>query len=133
MLTYEEYAVLRDAKKMKDSDVSKQTGITPATFSDWKHGKYQPKHDKIMKILEVVGDTSFMYERSYDYDYDLLLQDAAEREAKKPLTREEIGLLEKYNLMNRAGKRELSEYADYILSKSKYRGGSDSDASSEVS
>lgn len=135
MLTYEEYAVLRDAKNLKDSDVAKMTGITPVTFSSWKHGKYQPKHNKIIKILEVVGDISLKYERTYDYDYDLLLQDAAEQEAKKHITlsREETALLDKFNLMNKAGKKELTDYADYILSKPKYRGGLESDASSDVS
>ena len=131
-MTYEEYAALRDAKGLKDVDVSKLTGIIPATFSSWKHGKYTPKHDKIMKILDVVGDLSLMYERTYDYDYDLLLQDAAERKAKK-LSQEEIALLEKFNNMNRVGKKELTDYADYILSKPKYRGGLESDESSEVS
>lgn len=131
MLTYEEYAYLRDQKGLRDSDVCKLTGITPATLSDWKHGRYTPKLEKMRKLLEVVGDPLLMYERSYDYD--LLFQELAEKEEKKLLSREETALIDKYRLMNRAGKKELLEYADYMLSKPKYKGGSESDASSEVS
>jgi|GEM_PF-627737 Helix-turn-helix. len=32
--------------------VSKETGITTATFSSWKQGRYTPKQDKLQKIAE---------------------------------------------------------------------------------
>ena len=32
--------------------VAKETGITTATLSNWKQGKYTPKQDKLQKIPE---------------------------------------------------------------------------------
>lgn len=47
---YEKYVELRDAKKVRDADVARVTGITPSTFSDWKRGKSVPKLEKLLKI-----------------------------------------------------------------------------------
>ena len=52
---YEIYAKIRDSKGLKDSDVSRLTGISQGTISDWKSGRYLPKADKISKIAEVLG------------------------------------------------------------------------------
>lgn len=49
---YEIYCKLRDAKKLKDSQVALATGITKSTFSDWKNGRSNPKHDKLQKIAD---------------------------------------------------------------------------------
>ena len=49
---YEKYVELRDAKKVRDADVARVTGITPSTFSDWKRGKSVPKLEKLLKIAE---------------------------------------------------------------------------------
>lgn len=52
---YENYARIRDAKGMKDSDVARATGISAGTLSDWKHGRYKLKYDKLQKIAEFLG------------------------------------------------------------------------------
>lgn len=49
---YEIYAKLRDAKGVTDYRVSKDTGIPQAALSDWKHGKYTPKADKIVTLAD---------------------------------------------------------------------------------
>lgn len=49
---YNIYCELRDKRKIKDSDVSKATGITKSTFSDWKSGRSKPKNDKLQKIAD---------------------------------------------------------------------------------
>lgn len=49
---YEIYCRLRDEKHYKDSDVSRATGITKSTFSDWKSGRSQPKKEKLQKIAD---------------------------------------------------------------------------------
>ncbi len=54
---YEIYCKLRDAKGCKDFDVSKATGITKSTFSDWKSGRSQPKNEKLQKIADYFGVT----------------------------------------------------------------------------
>lgn len=51
---YTKYVEIRDAKGLKDADVSKQTGIQASTFSDWKSGRSKPKLEKLMKIAKVL-------------------------------------------------------------------------------
>lgn len=52
---YEIYCKLRDERKLKDSDVAKDTGITKSTFSDWKSGRSKPKNEKLKKIADFFG------------------------------------------------------------------------------
>lgn len=52
---YNRYCELRDKKGYKNADISKLTGISKATISDWKNGKSKPKVDKLSKIAECLG------------------------------------------------------------------------------
>lgn len=52
---YEIYCKLRDETGVRDADVSKSTGITKSTFSDWKSGRSTPKQDKLQKIADYFG------------------------------------------------------------------------------
>jgi transcriptional regulator with XRE-family HTH domain len=54
--------------------VAKDTGITTATFTSWKQGKYTPKQDKLQKIADYFGV-------SLDY---LLGNDSAKSSEDKP-------------------------------------------------
>lgn len=55
MTSYERYAVLRNAKGLKDSDVCKMTGIGSGTMSDWKKGRFNLKADKLILIADALG------------------------------------------------------------------------------
>lgn len=57
---YARYCELRDSRHFKDSDIAKQAGITPSTFSDWKKGKSAPNVLKMVAIARVLG-TSVEY------------------------------------------------------------------------
>ena len=52
---YEIYCKIRDAAGCKDADVSKATGISKSTFSDWKSGRSKPKQKKLQKIADYFG------------------------------------------------------------------------------
>jgi len=52
MSSYENYAKLKKTKGVNDFAVSKATGIAPATMSDWKNGRTEPKIDKLQKIAD---------------------------------------------------------------------------------
>ena len=52
---YEIYQRLLDEKGLKNSDVSRATGISNMTLSDWKHGKTKPKTDTMKKIANFLG------------------------------------------------------------------------------
>lgn len=55
MITYDEYAEIRDSKGLTDGKVAKKAGIGRSTFSDWKYGRSVPKFDKMCKIAEAMG------------------------------------------------------------------------------
>ena len=52
---YKNYERVRNSKGLKDSDVCKATGISSATMSEWKKGRYQPKLDKLEKIAKFLN------------------------------------------------------------------------------
>ena len=47
---YEKYCELRDKKGVTDYEVSKNTGVSTATLTNWKYGRYTPKVNKIQMI-----------------------------------------------------------------------------------
>ena len=52
---YENFEQLCKSNNVKPSDVSKATGISTATLSSWKKGRYTPKNDKLQKIADYFG------------------------------------------------------------------------------
>lgn len=52
---YEIYQRLLDEKGLKNSDVSRGTGISNMTLSDWKRGKSKPKMDKMKLIADFLN------------------------------------------------------------------------------
>lgn len=53
--SYAKYIEYRDAKGFKDADVTRDTGITGSTFSDWKSGRSKPKIEKLSLIAKCLG------------------------------------------------------------------------------
>ena len=52
---YKKYVEIRDKKGITDYQVSKDTGITKSTFSDWKSGRSKPKADKLKILADYFG------------------------------------------------------------------------------
>lgn len=52
---YEKFSKLLQEKHLSTYRVSKDTGISQQTFSDWKIGKSKPKLDKLQKIADYFG------------------------------------------------------------------------------
>lgn len=52
---YEIFEQLLREKGVRAVDVSRATGISSATFTDWKKGRYTPKNDKLQKIADYFG------------------------------------------------------------------------------
>lgn len=81
---YEIYQKLLDEKRLKNADVSRATGISNMTLSDWKRGKSTPKQDKIEQIAEFLGvDSKYLRGDSpttqcpdCGFNYDLLNQES---------------------------------------------------------
>lgn len=56
-MLYEKFEELLQKHNVTAYRVAKETGITTATFTSWKQGKYTPKSDKIQKIADYFGVT----------------------------------------------------------------------------
>lgn len=52
---YKNYVKARDKKGVTDYQVSKDTGITRSTFSDWKSGRSEPKASKLKILADYFG------------------------------------------------------------------------------
>ena len=64
---YDIFLDLCEKKGVKPGRVSRETGISTATLTAWKQGKYTPKTDKLMKIAEYFEvDVSVFYQNESD-------------------------------------------------------------------
>lgn len=52
---YDKFRKLLEERGVTAYQVGKETGISQAMFSEWKHGKYAPKVDKLMKLADYFG------------------------------------------------------------------------------
>lgn len=62
---YERFAELLTKYGVTAYRVSKETGISRTTFSEWKSGRSTPKMDKLQKIADYFG-VSFAYLMGWD-------------------------------------------------------------------
>lgn len=54
---YNNYAKLRDSRKITDYRVAIDTGIPKSTFSEWKAGRSKPKTEKLKILADYFGVT----------------------------------------------------------------------------
>ncbi|WP_411553301.1 helix-turn-helix domain-containing protein [Paenibacillus lautus] len=54
---YKKFQELLNASKKTSYQVSKDTGISTATLSNWKNGNYNPKVDKLKILADYFGVT----------------------------------------------------------------------------
>ena len=52
---YEKFAKLLKKTNKTAYQISKETGISTSTFSNWKAGRYTPKVNKLQKIADYFG------------------------------------------------------------------------------
>lgn len=86
---YEIFEKLCNEKGVTPYRVCKETGITTATISNWKAGRYTPKQDKMQKIAEFLGVTIeyLMTGKKKGENSDAELSARDERDIKKDLDR----------------------------------------------
>lgn len=65
-MSYEVYEKLKKRLGVRDADVVKATGLRKGTFSDWKHGKYEPKSDKRQKIADYFGVSLYYLDTGFE-------------------------------------------------------------------
>ncbi len=83
---YEIFEKLCNEKGVTPYRVCKETGITTATISNWKAGRYTPKQDKMQKIAEFLGVTiEYLMTGKKGENYNTELSARDERDIKKDL------------------------------------------------
>jgi len=133
---YERFAELLKEKGVKVSDVSRATGIRQGVFSDWKMGRYKPKHDKMLLIaayfmvsveyLEGISDdkaadpqwqeTGMAAYQDYDNYVEELRLEEEWRHDDFMATIEKI-----YKQLNREGSQHLLQTAQDMLQIDRFR------------
>lgn len=75
---YEKFEALLTAHNTKPYRVSKETGISTATLTAWKQGKYVPKPDKLQTIADYFGvPISYFYENQPEPKHQQVFEAAA--------------------------------------------------------
>lgn len=78
----------------KQIDIAVITGVTPATVSDWVHGKKYPRIDKIEIIAEYLHcEKSDLIESKDTFEQNQSIADAALRMQDDPAFREAVELM----------------------------------------
>lgn len=49
---YQKYTKLKDRVGVTDYEVAKRTGVSTATLTNWKYGRYVPKFDKLLALAK---------------------------------------------------------------------------------
>lgn len=82
---YEKFEALLKKYGVTAYRVSKETGVTTATLTSWKQGKYTPKREKLQKIADYFGVTVeyFTGEEKNDDLHELTAKD--ERDIAKDM------------------------------------------------
>lgn len=91
---YEIYQRLLDEKGLKNADVSRGTGISNMTLSDWKHGKSTPKYDYMKKIAQFLDVTvEYLTGEENDNSEKYYLNDETAEIAQEIFENKELRLL----------------------------------------
>lgn len=82
---YDIFEKLCETNKVTPYRVCKETGITTATISNWKAGRYIPKQDKMQKIADYFGVTLdyLLTGKEFDGNMKSAVQPIAERDIAK--------------------------------------------------
>ena len=82
---YEKFEKLLKKNNVTAYRVAKETGVTTATLTSWKQGKYTPKMEKLQKIADYFGVTTeyFTGEEKKENPYAITSKD--ERDIAKDM------------------------------------------------
>ena len=103
---YEIYQRLLDEKGLKNSDVSRATGVSNMTLSDWKRGISTPKTKNMKKIADFFG-VSEEYLRTGKEPHSAFTPESAHLVAKLRNDAELVKALEKYFSMTPDKKKHV--------------------------
>lgn len=98
---YEIFELLLQKHGITAYRVAKDTGVTTATLTNWKNGKYTPKQDKLQKIADYFGVTLdyLMTGREENEKKEVTLTRKDERDIEKIIEQTKEQLLSQDGLM----------------------------------
>lgn len=67
---YKNFEELCKQRNIKPNKVSKETGVSTATLTSWKQGKYTPKPDKLKLIADFFNVSLEFLMRNEDVQWD---------------------------------------------------------------
>lgn len=105
---YSVFFELLKERNLKTIDVARATGISSATFSDWKSGRSVPKSDKMKLIADF-----------FDVPVEYLM--TGSHPAAVSLDPRRKDLLDLYERLNAEGKEALFSYLDYLVNTEKFQ------------
>ena len=105
------YQYFEQLLKMEGSTVyrvSKETGISASTFTDWKNGRSMPKADKLKKIADYFG---------VSLDYLMRGVEEGEKTEVRPVDYKAKNMLQVWNsfVSNLTGKQRKMMHLLYVL------------------
>lgn len=109
---YEHYQKLLDEKGLKNADVSRATGVSNMTLSDWKRGKTNPKTETMQKLADYLDVT-------VDYlvngeEKEIPLQTQADLWISIRNDKELLNALEKYMKLSDKKKKHVIDTIDVL-------------------
>lgn len=94
--SYARFQDLLEKKNITAYNVAKNTGVTTATLTSWKQGKYVPKNDKLEAIANYLGVTV-----SY------ILNGSDEESSFPAFEPEHVEIIELYSKLNKEQKTAI--------------------------
>lgn len=111
---YENFQKLCETRDVKPAAVSRATGISTATLTSWKQGKYTPKPDKLQKIADFFGVTlDFLMSGNFDTKKGYYINEEAAEMAQELFENKEMRIL--FDAAKGATAEDLRTAADVLL------------------
>jgi transcriptional regulator with XRE-family HTH domain len=103
---YEIFEKLCKERGVTAYKVCKATGITTATISNWKVGRYAPKQEKLKKIADYFG---------VSVEYLMTGVEKTQKDSKSGMDKNLQKIIDCYANMNKEGKRLLVNQSVFFL------------------
>lgn len=95
--------------------VAQETGVTTTTLTNWKKGKYVPKHDKLQKIADYFGVTLDYLMTGHEPENPLLSSDSAFIVAKMATDTDFMDIAKKYFELPEEKQKFMQKYIENLF------------------
>lgn len=111
---YARFEKLKEERNVTSYAVSKATGITTTTLTNWGKGKYTPKQDKLQLIADYFGVTLDYLINGKEKEKEKALPEQADLWLAIRHDKELLNALEKYMKLSDEKKRHVLDTIDML-------------------